>query len=486
MGVNDLGTNNNIRSKLDYLSPYILPFLLGLGDYLGIVIAEKLTLSICYAIFPNDFQLIIPKLYFWVWIPAIFLFFLFYVGAHRRMIPFWEVIKNFFYASFYSTVASIFILYLMHRVSELSRLYVVLFFIMSFVILCIIRQILVYICNRLDTMKEPIIFIGANEITEAIIKFFKTNNCFGVRVIGIIDDAFSSNYLQQKYRLLKNSDEAKKYLQASGVKTVIITMPNINQDKLSTIVANIQPVVKNILFVPNIVGVPVANLEIKRLYTENVVLLNAKNNLASLRNKFIKRLFDIVMSLILCVPIIPIILLTCIWVKIDSKGPIFFNAKRIGKNGRTFTCYKFRSMYMNSDKILADYLAKNPEAKAEWDEFQKLHDFDPRVTKAGKIMRKTSIDELPQIFNVLKGEMSLVGPRPYLPREIQKMGRYFSIIVTTVPGITGYWQVNGRSDVTFEGRLKMDDWYIRNWSVWMDMVLMLKTIQAVFFSKGAV
>ena len=135
---------------------------------------------------------------------------------------------------------------------------------------------------------------------------------------------------------------------------------------------------------------------------------------------------------------------------------------------------------------MKDYLSKNPEAKKEWDEFQKLHDYDPRVTKAGKIMRRTSLDELPQILNVLKGEMSLVGPRPYLPREKNMMGDFYKIIISTVPGITGYWQVNGRSDVTFEGRLKMDDWYIRNWSVWIDIVLLVKTIKAVFYSKGAV
>ena len=143
-------------------------------------------------------------------------------------------------------------------------------------------------------------------------------------------------------------------------------------------------------------------------------------------------------------------------------------------------------MYMNSDEILQKYLAENPKAKKEWDEFKKLHDYDPRVTKAGRIMRRTSLDELPQLLNVLKGEMSLVGPRPYLPREIGDMGEFYKIIIQTVPGITGYWQVNGRSDVTFEGRLKMDNWYIHNWSVWIDMVLLFKTIKAVFFSKGAV
>lgn len=188
----------------------------------------------------------------------------------------------------------------------------------------------------------------------------------------------------------------------------------------------------------------------------------------------------------ICIPVVPTLVLLSIWVRLDSKGPIFFNAKRIGRDGKEFTCYKFRSMHMDADKLLKDYLDKNLEAKAEWDEFQKLKDYDPRVTKAGKIMRKLSLDELPQIFNVLKGEMSLVGPRPYLPREIEKMGTYYAIIIKTVPGITGFWQVNGRSDVSFAGRLKMDDWYIRNWSVWIDIVLLFKTIKVVFFGKGAV
>ena len=260
----------------------------------------------------------------------------------------------------------------------------------------------------------------------------------------------------------------------------------MEKHQLINLIDEIQPIVKNIEFVPDVIGAPVANLEMRRLYTKDLVLLNVKNNLASLRSRFIKRVFDLVLSLIICIPLVPILALLSIWVKLDSKGPVFFNAKRIGKNGKLFTCYKFRSMYMNSDKILNDYLDKNPAAKAEWDEFQKLHDFDPRVTKAGRIMRKLSLDELPQILNVLKGEMSLVGPRPYLPRELEKMGKYTPIITTAVPGITGYWQVNGRSDVTFEGRLVMDNWYIRNWSVWMDMVLLVKTFSVVFFSKGAV
>ena len=471
-------------SKLDYSSYYLLPFVAAASDYIAVVAAEKLAIVIHDLLFTQHF--IVPNAYFYIWIPAVFIFFMFYSGAHRRMVPFWEVIRSTFFASFYSVVVSIFTLYLIGRVDGISRFYLAALLVLSFVLLYAVRQLVICVFNKLDIMKEPVIFIGAGMTTERIIKFFQNNNCFGLRVAGVIDNEFRSNYLKDNYRMLTDMSKARQYIKGSGVKTVIISTPRMEKHKLISLIEDIQPMVKNIEFVPDVIGAPVANLEIRRLYTENLVLLNVKNNLASLRSKFIKRVFDLVLGFLICMPVIPILIISAIWIKLDSKGPVFFNAKRIGRNGKLFTCYKFRSMHMNSDKILNDYLAKNPKAKAEWDEFQKLHDYDPRVTRAGRIMRKTSIDELPQILNVLKGDMSLVGPRPYLPRELEKMGKYTPIITTAVPGITGYWQVNGRSDVTFEGRLVMDNWYIRNWSVWMDMVLLFKTFSVVFWSKGAV
>ena len=178
-------------------------------------------------------------------------------------------------------------------------------------------------------------------------------------------------------------------MKSQKIGTVIISTLKMDKQQIMQCIKDIQPITKNIMFVTNILGAPVANLEIRRLYTDDILLLNIKNNLADKKNRIIKRLFDIVFGLIICIPATVIILLCYIWVKRDSKGPAFFNAKRIGKDGREFTCYKFRSMYMNADEILNNYLAENQEAKKEWDEFQKLHDFDPRVTKAGKIMRKS-------------------------------------------------------------------------------------------------
>lgn len=483
----DNNFSKNRISKMDNIASYILPVIVSVGDYIAIILAEAIAFYLCNFFIPEGFHMDIPKSYFYLWVPAVFIFFLFYAGTHKRMVPYWEKIKDIFCANFYSIIASIFILYLIHEdITKISRLYVVLLFIFSFIFLYSMRQILIYICNRLDILKEPVIFIGGGEVTEAVIKFYDNNSCFGIKVVGIIDDDFSSEYLKQRYSLFKGIDKSAEYIKKCGVKTVIIAKTRLDRNSLKELLTNIQFLVRNVAFIPNIIGTPIANLDVRRIYREDIVLLNIKNNLAYMRNRIAKRIFDIIMGLIICIPAVPILILCYFWVKFDSKGPVFFNAKRIGKDGKEFTCYKFRSMYMNSDEILANYLAKNPEAKVEWDEFQKLHDFDPRVTNAGRIMRKTSLDELPQLLNVLKGEMSLVGPRPYLPREKDMMGHFYNIIISTVPGITGYWQVNGRSDVTFEGRLRMDDWYIRNWSVWIDIILLIKTIKAVFCSKGAV
>ncbi|MCF2602081.1 sugar transferase, partial [Anaerovibrio lipolyticus] len=164
---------------------------------------------------------------------------------------------------------------------------------------------------------------------------------------------------------------------------------------------------------------------------------------------------------------------------------VFFNDYRIGKSGRTFLCYKFRSMYTDSDRILQEYLEQDDEARQEWEEFQKLRGFDPRVTAVGRFIRKTSLDELPQVINVLLGDMSLVGPRPYLPREKDIIGDYLDIICQVQPGITGIWQVSGRSDVNFAGRLELDEWYVKNRSILIDIKCLLKTAQIVLFGKGA-
>jgi lipopolysaccharide/colanic/teichoic acid biosynthesis glycosyltransferase len=174
-----------------------------------------------------------------------------------------------------------------------------------------------------------------------------------------------------------------------------------------------------------------------------------------------------------------------IWIVLDSRGGIFLMQDRIGRNSKIFKCIKFRTMYSNADEILLNYLHKSGEAKAEWSKYKKLRDYDPRVTRVGKFLRKTSLDELPQIINVLAGDMSFFGPRPYLPEEEQEIRGYADLILVTNPGITGLWQVSGRNILDFEERVKLDAWYVLNWSLWLDIVILFKTISVVIKKEGA-
>ena len=203
--------------------------------------------------------------------------------------------------------------------------------------------------------------------------------------------------------------------------------------------------------------------------------------------KVIKRIIDIIGGLIGIITLIPLTIIIYISRKIlhEDDGPIFYDQMRMGKDGKVFKMYKYRSMVVDADKKLDKYLEENEEARKEYKEYKKLKN-DPRVTKVGNFIRRTSLDEFPQFINVLKGEMSLVGPRPYLPREKEDMKEYYTYIIQSKPGITGYWQIAGRSDVTFENRLKMDYDYNQNKNLKTDLKLLAKTILNVVKKEGAI
>ncbi|MBR3897738.1 MAG: sugar transferase [Bacilli bacterium] len=200
---------------------------------------------------------------------------------------------------------------------------------------------------------------------------------------------------------------------------------------------------------------------------------------------FVKRIFDIIVSIIGCAFLVPIALVIKIVYMLNKDfDSIFFTQTRIGKNGKEFNFYKFRSMVPNADEVLTKLLKKNKKLAREYKKNKKLKN-DPRITKMGRVIRKCSIDELPQLINVLKGDMSLIGNRPYLPREQEDMGEDFDIIVSTKPGITGYWQVSGRSEVTFDYRLELEKYYSQNYGFSMDIKIFFRTFKVVFKCKGA-
>ena len=203
--------------------------------------------------------------------------------------------------------------------------------------------------------------------------------------------------------------------------------------------------------------------------------------------KVVKRLIDILGGLVGCVLLVPITVAVYIARKVlkEDDGPLFYEHLRYGKDGKKFRIYKFRSMCIDADKRLKEYLEQNEEARIEFEENHKLKD-DPRITKLGKFIRKTSIDELPQFVNVLKGDMSLIGPRPIVDGEIEKYGENKDKFLSVRPGLTGYWAANGRSDITYEERMKMELYYVDNISFKLDIQIFFKTIISVVKKEGAV
>ncbi len=219
----------------------------------------------------------------------------------------------------------------------------------------------------------------------------------------------------------------------------------------------------------------------------NINMMKKEKTNKKVLYKFTKRIIDIIGSIIGILILIPTTLIIYLARKVlkEDKGPLFYEQLRYGKNGKIFRLYKFRSMCIGADKKLKEYLENNDEAREEFEKTHKLQN-DPRITKIGNFLRKSSLDELPQMINILKGDMSFVGPRPVVEKEVEEYGTNKDKFLSVRPGLTGYWQVNGRSNTTYEERMKMELYYVDNCSLWLDIKIFFKTFITVFKKEGAV
>lgn len=240
---------------------------------------------------------------------------------------------------------------------------------------------------------------------------------------------------------------------------------------------------RSVSVIPTLRGLPLYSTDMSFLFSYDMMLLRMNNNLAKRSSRILKRMMDIIGS-VLIILALSLLLLALYFIIRRDGGDAIYGHERIGQNGKPFKCLKFRSMVTNSKEVLDDLLANNAEARAEWEKDFKLKN-DPRITKIGRLLRKTSLDELPQLFNVLKGEMSLVGPRPIVQEELERYHNDVSYYLMAKPGMTGLWQVSGRNDVDYDTRVYFDSWYVKNWSLWNDIAILFKTINVVFKRDGA-
>jgi Undecaprenyl-phosphate galactose phosphotransferase WbaP len=259
-------------------------------------------------------------------------------------------------------------------------------------------------------------------------------------------------------------------------------MPEASREHLARFVALAGISFRNTVVIPDLGGI--TNSAVVARDLAGTFGVEIRHNLLDPWAQRLKRVLDLTATLSAAVFVLPLILLLAALVRLESRGPVFYKDLRMGRNGKLFPCIKFRTMVPDAEALLQKVLEESPEMMAEYQEFHKLR-HDPRITRVGSLLRKTSLDELPQLWNVVRGEMSLVGPRPYLPRESVDIGETQVEILRVTPGITGPWQVAGRSNTSFEERVGMDAHYVHDWSVWLDVILLFRTARSLLVDRSA-
>ncbi|MGL5596015.1 MAG: exopolysaccharide biosynthesis polyprenyl glycosylphosphotransferase [Cetobacterium sp.] len=335
----------------------------------------------------------------------------------------------------------------------------------------------------LNYLKKNVVIVGVGSTAKELSEVISQNRFTMYNFLGFIDIGKNKKNKVDIDKLLGNKESLIELVDKENIQEIIIAIPDISDSDVNSILDNVYSKVKRIKIIPKVSRSFTVTPEIQDY--DSLMLISSKNLNLSKKRKFLKRIEDIFIGIIGLLSLIPLTIL--VWLKTEKKereNGIFFTQDRIGLDGKKIKIYKYRSMVTGADDILKKLLEETPELKEEYKKHKKLKN-DPRITKIGAFLRKTSLDEFPQFINVLKGEMSFVGPRPYLFNEIEDMGSAYDKIIKLKPGITGMWQAHGRSETDFNERLVLDEYYYRNWSLWLDIIIIIKTIKNVVAREGA-
>ncbi|GIT98462.1 sugar transferase [Sulfurovum sp. TSL1] len=376
-----------------------------------------------------------------------------YEGIYTHRYDFWHESRIIFKGLMFSFFIILAYLALTKSMQDYSRAVIIFSFLFMTLLLPISKNICKKLLFKFGLWRRSAKIYGNDP--------FLKDEIFGNHYLGYVDD------------------------KADKPKTVFINSHNENLSTLKQIIDQEIGERHEVIFIPLIDDYDLTRSHIYRLSNTHTNLIVFQNRLKCQYRLLAKKISDLLMSIIIFPLLLPIMLYIAYKIRKEEPGSsILFKQERLGQNGKNFVCYKFRTMFEESDEKLNTYLKQNPEEIEFYDTYHKYQN-DPRITKIGNTLRRTSLDELPQIFNVFKNEMSFIGPRPYMLNEKEKIGKDIDTVLTVKPGITGLWQVSGRSEVDFHSRVELDTWYIRNWNLWMDLVILLKTVKTVLVREGA-
>jgi Undecaprenyl-phosphate galactose phosphotransferase WbaP len=413
-----------------------------------------------------------------VW-PVIF----FYKNLYTKRFFFWEEVKVLLKGTTLSSALVLILILISKRKIPFSIALVILLWISSLFLFPLFRLFTKNLLMRMSIWKKKLIILGTNETSFSLFKGIIQNRTLGYEILGFLEDTPQNSKEFHGAEILGAVSEFENLVKTHDSKDIMIAMPDFPKEKLNQLIMKCEGRCESLWIVPRIGDILTTGVELESI--GRVLGLRTKKNLEKPWNKLFKIIFDMCLSFLLIFLLLPFFVIIGVAVKLDSKGSILYIQKRLGKKKRLFNLYKFRSMYTDSEEKLGDYIKDHPAAKEEWEKFKKLKNFDPRVTRVGEFIRKYSLDELPQLYNVIQGKMSIVGPRPYLAEEIDGEDTFKLVVTKVRPGITGLWQISGRSDLFFEERLELDEYYIRNWDVWLDITILFKSIKVWLSKKGA-
>lgn len=406
-------------------------------------------------------------------------------GHYSGRKPFWDELKEVFKALIFIGVADAALVYLGKW--QFSRLWLLSTWMLALLLIPVMRYATKRVLLHLKWWQRPTVILGAGENAREAAAAIQSEPLMGVDVMAFLATPaeFASLRAVDAYPapIFPLGDNPMAVLQGMGYPRVVVALDKGSLPDYEKLLRRLSAHYPDLMVVPSLRGLPLLGMEMTHFFSHDVLMLRVRNNLSRLGPQIIKRVFDVVMAGFLLLFLSPLFAYLSWRIRQDGGSAVYAHL-RVGREGRLFNCLKFRTMVPHADRVLQELLTNDEGARVEWARDFKLRN-DPRITRIGEFLRKTSLDELPQLWNVLKGEMSLVGPRPVVEAEMERYGDLVDYYLEVRPGITGLWQISGRSNIEYSDRVNLDAWYVQNWSLWYDLVILLKTVRVVLRCEGA-
>jgi undecaprenyl-phosphate galactose phosphotransferase len=458
------------------------------GSHLMLPMADALTMLACFTlggVINFSYQNVTEeRSLILILLTGVCLAFFQYFGHYSRRRQFWQEIGDIALVAAVMLVFDAALLYLLKV--NFSRVWVVSSWTLVILALPLVRRLVKQVSSSLGSWKQPTIVIGTGASAREIAEAYARESHLGYEVVAFLEP--SAALEPEPLPDLGIAGRAVPVIPldtSRGVLPEWLGKPHVvvalDLDEMlgrETFIETLSFYHGDIDVISPLKGLPINNTQVTHFFSRDILSLRIHNNLARPWAQLVKRAFDLAVACGIVLFIAPLMGLIALRIRLADRGAVLFSHTRIGRDGRPFPCYKFRTMVPAAGEVLARVLAEDPRARAEWERDRKLKN-DPRITRIGRFLRKTSLDELPQLFNVIRGEMSLVGPRPVVADELGLYGQAQIYYLQVRPGLTGLWQISGRNDVDYERRVSLDTWYVRNWTLWYDIYILLRTLLVV-------